>query len=116
MSQRKRSSDFAWSGPNYPKADFLSSSRKRLAPQMLYKGGILKAWKKKQAVALQHLFPNTSKTARGLASKADIAWLLYDLKLDDSSNTFKLKQNRIVYTEFQSALKQINDSDSRKDR
>jgi hypothetical protein len=108
MSQRKRSSDFAWSGPNYPKADFLSSSRKRLAPQMLYKGGILKAWKKKQAVALQTSFFQTLPKLQEVSpSKADIAWLLYDLKLDDSSNTFKLKQNRIVYTEFQSALKQI---------
>lgn len=43
MSTRKRSIDFKWTGPNFPKADFLSSSRKRLAPQMMYKGGILKA-------------------------------------------------------------------------
>lgn len=28
---------------NYPRADFLSSSRKRLAPQLIYKGGILNA-------------------------------------------------------------------------
>lgn len=34
--------------PNYPRPDFLSSSRKRLAPQLLFKGGILHAWKKKE--------------------------------------------------------------------
>ena len=32
---------------NYPHPDFLSSSRKRLAPQLLYKGGIIHAWRKK---------------------------------------------------------------------
>ena len=36
---------------NYPHADYLSSSRKRLAPQLIFKGGILKSWKKKTAVA-----------------------------------------------------------------
>jgi hypothetical protein len=30
----------------YPRPEFLSSSRKRLVPQLIYKGGILKAWKK----------------------------------------------------------------------
>jgi hypothetical protein len=108
MSSRQRSSDFIWSGPNFPKADFLSSSRKRLAPQMLYKGGILKAWDKKQAVALQTSFFETlPKLKETTPSKADIAWLLYDLKIDKRNNRFKLTQNRIVYTEFGTALKQI---------
>ena len=30
--------------PNYPRPDYLSSSRKRLAPQLLFKGGILHSW------------------------------------------------------------------------
>ena len=79
---------------------------------MLYKGGILKAWNKKQAVALQTSFFETlPKLKEAPQSKADIAWLLYDLKLDKKSNRFKLTQNRIVYTEFQSALKQITTAD-----
>jgi hypothetical protein len=112
MTVRQRSTEFTWSGPNFPKADFLSSSRKRLAPQMLYKGGILKAWNKKQAVALQTPFFETlPKLKEAPQSKADIAWLLYDLKLDKKNSRFKLTQNRIVYTEFQSALKQITTAD-----
>ena len=108
MSMRNKSKDFDWKGPNFPKADFLSSSRKRLAPQMLYKGGILKAWGKKQAVALQTSFFETlPKLKETDVSKADIAWMLYDIKPDRKSNRFKLKQNRIVYTEFESALMQI---------
>ena len=108
ISNRKRSTEFVWGGPNFPSADFLSSSRKRLAPQMLYKGGILKAWNKRQAVALQSSFFETlPKLKETIPSKADIAWLLYDLNLDKKNNQYKLEQNRIVYTEFQSALNQI---------
>ena len=41
-------SQFDWTtGYNMPKPDYLSSSRKRLIPQMLYKGGIFQTWKKK---------------------------------------------------------------------
>lgn len=74
MSSRSRSNSFTWSGPNFPKADFLSSSRKRLAPQMFYKGGILKGWGKKQAVALQTSFFETLPTLKEVSqSKADVA-------------------------------------------
>ena len=49
-----------WSGErNYPRPDYLSSSRKRLAPQLIYKGGILHSWGKKQAVAIHRGFYNT---------------------------------------------------------
>jgi len=108
MSIRRRSTDFSWSGPNFPKPDFLSSSRKRLAPQMMYKGGILKAWGKKQAVALQTSFFETlPKLKEAPTSKANLAWLLYDLRLDGEDNRFKFTQNKIVYTEFEPALRQI---------
>ena len=108
MSSRHRSSNFAWNGPNYPKADFLSSSRKRLAPQMLYKGGILRAWGKKQAVALQTAFFETLPRLREVPEpKADIAWLLYDLKFHKKSKRFKLTHNKSVYTEFEPTLRQI---------
>jgi hypothetical protein len=40
-------------------------------------------------------------------SKADVAWLLYDLKLEKKNNRFRLRKNRIVYTEFEPALRQI---------
>ncbi|MEK6754962.1 MAG: NotI family restriction endonuclease [Bacteroidota bacterium] len=108
VSSRHRSNSFTWGEPNYPKADFLSSSRKRLAPQMLYKGGILKAWHKKQAVALQTAFFDKLPKLKEVAeSRADIAWLLYDLKLDEHNKRYKLIKNKVVYTEFEPALKRI---------
>lgn len=108
LTRRNKTADFNWEGPNPPRADFLSSSRKRLAPQMLYKGGILKSWQKKQAVALQTVFFETLPTLKEVtAKKADIAWILYDLKMDTHTNRFKLIQERVVFTEFDEALRQI---------
>jgi hypothetical protein len=100
---------FNWKGGfNYPKPDYLSSSRKRLVPQMLYKGGIFKSWEKKQAVALQKSFfetlpelPTTSE------ANADIAWFLYDLVFDKNSNQYNLTLIDTIYTEFEPALLKI---------
>lgn len=105
----KPSKDFEWpTGYNYPKPDYLSSSRKRLIPQMLYKGGIFQSWKKKQTVALQKSFfdtlpslPTTNK------SKADIAWFLYDLEYNKDQNQNNLVLVDTIYTEFEPALLRV---------
>lgn len=48
MRDSKGRATMDWSTqPNYPRPDYLSSSRKRLAPQLLFKGGILHSWGKK---------------------------------------------------------------------
>ncbi len=94
-----------WDGPNYPRADYLSSSRKRLAPQMLYKGGIFKEWNKKQAVALHKSFYATLPALPELeAEKADVAWFLYDLELNEQENRFALNRYKTIYTAYEPAL------------
>jgi len=98
---------------NYPRPDYLSSSRKRLAPQLLFKGGILHSWHKKTAVALNKSFFETLpplKTVR--KSKADIAWLIYDLQLvkEDGQERFTLTKIDEVFTEFEPALLSITTS------
>ena len=102
----KPTKDFVWpTGYNYPKPDYLSSSRKRLIPQMLYKGGIFKSWEKKQTVALQKSFYETlPKLPETTEDKADIAWFLYDLALDKKSNQYNLVLSKTIYTEFEPAL------------
>jgi hypothetical protein len=100
---------FEWpKGYNYPKPDYLSSSRKRLVPQLLYKGGIFQSWKKKHTVALQKTFfdtlPQLPTTSR---SKADIAWFLYELEYNKDQNHNNLVLNDIIYTEFEPALFRI---------
>lgn len=99
-------------GYNYPKPDFLSSSRKRLLPQLLYKGGIFKAWGKKQGVALQKAFFDTlPKLPQVSEENADICWFLYDIVYNEASNNYKLVHIESVYTEFESALKKIANPD-----
>lgn len=93
---------------NYPRPDYLSSSRKRLAPQLIYKGGILNAWRKKMAVALHaHFFDTLPELPEVRPEKADLAWLIYGFKHDESRNRFVLTQERIVYTTFSPALERI---------
>jgi hypothetical protein len=106
MESPEANANMNWrSEVNYPHPDFLSSSRKRLAPQLLYKGGIIHAWGKKSAVALDsHFFATLPKLKEVAESKAEMAWLIYDLIPDKVTNTFRLKRTRTVYTDFESAL------------
>jgi hypothetical protein len=93
--------------PNYPRPDFLSSSRKRLAPQLLFKGGILNSWKKKMAVAINKSFFDTLPVLTQVEKlNADIAWFIYDLELiiDNDHERYQLKKIDVVYTEFQPAM------------
>lgn len=93
---------------NYPNPDYLSSSRKRLAPQLLFKGGILHAWKKKSAVALDKSFFQTLPDLDEVdAEQAEIAWLVYDLVLDTQANRYVLDRFKTVYTKFSDSLRQI---------
>lgn len=97
---RKPTDKFNWTtGYNSPKPDYLSSSRKRLVPQMLYKGGIFQTWKRRQTVALQKSFFDTlPKLPTVKKEKADIAWFLYDLVLDSSTRQYNLTLVETVYT------------------
>jgi len=103
------SAKFDWAtGYNTPKPDYLSSSRKRLIPQMLYKGGILQNWKKKQTVALQKSFFDTLPELPTVKNEqADIAWFLYDLILDTSTKKYNLTHVDTIYTGFESALLKV---------
>ncbi len=94
--------------PHYPRADYLSSSRKRLAPQLIYKGSILNAWGKKMAVAVDRGFFDTLPTLP-LASpeEANLAWFVYVLVLDEQQNVFYLHLDQTVYTRFKPALGRI---------
>jgi len=95
--------------PNYPRPDYLSSSRKRLVPQLVYKGGILHNWKKRIAVALNRTFfatlPPLKQVPKG---EADIGWFIYDLKLHAEEGhgpgRYYLTKVDEVFTEFEPAL------------
>lgn len=88
--------------------DYLSSSRKRLLPQMLYKGTILHAWGKKQAVALQRGFFDTLPELSPVdVREADIAWFVYDIDEAAAQRPRPLTLQQVVYTAFNPALERI---------
>ncbi|MEI6050935.1 MAG: NotI family restriction endonuclease [Bacteroidota bacterium] len=100
---------FSWTKAfKYPKPDYLSSSRKRLIPQIIAKGSILKQWNKKQVVALQTSFYNTLPSLPEFdKTESDFAFFLYELIPDNQAKVLSLKLQRIVYTKFANALEQI---------
>lgn len=111
MKDPKARATMDWSDqPNYPRPDYLSSSRKRLAPQLLFKGGILHSWQKKSAVALNKSFFDTlPRLTQVNKRRADMAWLIYDLTLTkvDGQERYKLTKIDEVFTEFKPALLSI---------
>jgi hypothetical protein len=107
MADRLGCAEMSWTTTRVA-PDYLSSSRKRLVPQLLYKGGILKAWGKKQAVVLHEGFYRTLPSLPTVdPDAADIAWLIYGLDLDTVSQRYRLVHRRTEYTVFQSVLDKI---------
>lgn len=81
--ERRHNMDWTKHSRYYPRPDYLSSSRKRLAPQLVYKGGILNAWKKRMAVALHSEFyktmPKLPKVSRESGTLPGLSMILYTM-------------------------------------
>jgi len=114
MGDQTGRSNMDWSGQtNYPSPDYLSSSRKRLAPQVLFKGGIFKTWGKKQAIAIHRGFFNTLPQLTEVApEESDLAWLVYDLLHDPSDNVYKLTRGQTVYTRFEPTMLKLTTAEA----
>lgn len=106
--------DMDWRGHrNPPRPDYLSSSRKRLAPQLIFKGGILNTWGRKMAVALNTGFYRTLPPLEEVdKSEADMAWFIYDLVHDSAQDRYQLQAHKTVYTKFETALLRITRSEA----
>jgi hypothetical protein len=110
MSSPNARAEMDWTQEaNYPRPDYLSSSRKRLAPQLLFKGGILHAWKKKSAIAIDEAFFRTLPELPAVPrEESDFALLVYDLLPPSEANgQLQLSLSRTVYTSFVKALSVI---------
>ena len=91
----------------YPNPDYLSSSRKRLIPQLLYKGSILREWDKKQVIVVQKSFFDTlPELPKVEPDESEIAWNLYKIELQ--ANNFQLVLDSVVYTEYWAAINRIS--------
>ncbi len=113
MSDPAARATMEWPSLGYPKPDYLSSSRKRLAPQLIFKGGILNTWGKKMAVVVHTpFFEQLPVLPEVDEASAEIAWLTYDLNLDTAQNRYKLEAAKTHYTSFQDALSAITIADA----
>ncbi len=102
-------SQLDWNGERfYPRPDYLSSSIKRLVPQLIYKGGILTKWHKKIAIAVDRPFFNTlPELPRTTCEAADTVLLVYDLRHDPATNIYALAPVEAVYTLLAPALQRL---------
>lgn len=113
MENPKGHCDMEWAGQLYPRPDYLSSSRKRLAPQLIHKGGILHTWGKKLAVAAdRHFFASLPSLPETTQEHAEIVWLVYDLALDSRENRYNLSVHQRTYTFFEAALESITKAEA----
>lgn len=107
MADREGRKDMIWTGTSV-RPDYLSSSRKRLLPQLVYKGRILKSWGKKQAVALhKNFFATLPESPTVPPREAEVAWLVYDLRKSTNADRYDLVLDEVIYTEFEPALLKI---------
>lgn len=112
MEDRADRKDYQWVETPKVRPDYLSSSRKRLMPQLVYKGGILRAWDKKIAVALHRRFFDTLPKPETVSKEeAEIAWLVYDVEKDATANRYNLVLDEVVYTVHEPDLL-MSESDS----
>lgn len=108
----------AWDGTNPPRPDWLSSSRKRLVPQLAWKGSILHAWGKPIAVCVQAAFWNTmpylSAVTAPTNAHQEVAWVILDL--ERVGRVFRLAHTMTVYSEFGAALTAATQTPAGSDR
>lgn len=109
MNDPAGNANMNWRGkPNYPGLDYLSSSRKRLAPQLIFEGGVLNNRHKKMAFALdQGLFDTLPKLTEVPKHEANIAWFVYGLDHDTNTNRYSLIRKKTVYTAFNESFDKI---------
>ena len=103
MKNPKKNQAMEWPAKNYPSPDYLSSSRKRLAPQLIYKGGILHKWGRKMAVVVdENFFAQLPELEEVDKEAADIAWMVYGFQ--KKGDRYSMRRKGIRYTKFESAL------------
>ncbi|WP_425146887.1 NotI family restriction endonuclease [Deinococcus sp.] len=95
-----------WDGSNPPRPDWLSSSRKRLVPQLAWKGSILHAWNIPVAVCVQLAFWKTMPYLSAVTDVAetfpDMAWVIVDL--ERRGRTYQLIHVNTLSSQFETAL------------
>lgn len=97
-----------WTGANYPRPDYLSSSRKRLIPQLDYKGRLFNQWGKQVVVIHQGFFETLPTLDEVDEEEADLLWLVYDLEEVADHEQLQLTLARRICTRWARALDTVS--------
>lgn len=102
---KRQGKDLDWQGqPNQPNPDFLSSSRKRLIPQLLSKGSIFDAWGKNTAIVLDKAFFSTLPPLAEEAPLGKLHWLVYELSDNTADDQLTLTLSMDLQTDYTQAM------------
>jgi len=94
--------------PNFPEPDYTSSVNRGIAPKLIFEGANVCRRRKKIAFALdQGLFERLPALTEVSKDTADIAWLVYGLSFNQSTNRRTLERKKIAYTAFDTSLLEI---------
>jgi hypothetical protein len=111
----------AWDGENPPRPDWLSSSRKRLVPQLAWKGSVLHAWGRPIAVSVQAAFWDTMPYLQRVTTDRQdsdafqqLAWVIVDLKR--RGDLYHIEHVQTVYSTFDEALAAATQTPAGSDR
>lgn len=112
MEDPESRGNFDWTGrEKYPRPDYLSSSRKRLVPQLGFKGKILREWNKKVVIAIDRPFFNTLPSLPTVQEQdAEVCWMVYQLE-GDRMDKFVLNLDQKYYSGFQETLNRLDTPD-----
>lgn len=111
MSDPIAHANMEWPSLDYPQSDYVSS-RKSLARQLIGKCGILSGWGKKVAIVVDRpFFEQMPSLPEAELSKADTAWMVYDLECNAARNRHSLAPYRTIYTK----LADVFEGDLRRD-
>ena len=103
--------DMDWSHkPLYPIPDYLSSSRKRLIPQLSFKGKFFRAWGKRIVVGIDLPFFRTLPEIERTTSKsATLCWLVYTLENTRDKERLKLELHETVLSDYDRTIESMNE-------
>lgn len=114
MAKPSAGASFEWNvREKYPVPDYLSSTRKRLMPQLLSKGEILQAWKTKQAIVVdESVYARVPDFKEVPSDEAEVMWLVCSLAYDKKENSYHLVFKKRVYTRFTEMLQEFAKSEA----
>jgi hypothetical protein len=108
MNNPEKYMEEGFTAKNYPYADYLSTIRRRIAPQLIYKGSIFHNWGKKTAIAIDKgLYESLPPFTEVPEEIAEVSWQIYDLVYNEIRGENVLELCKTVFTLFEPTLFQI---------